>query len=51
MDGSHIDVDRRLPLRCHLINNLGGCAITYGRDFSRRLFSEPTIAKARAAAR
>ena len=50
VDGSHIDVDRRLPLRCHLIN-LGSCAITYGRDFGRRLFSEPTIAKARAAAR
>ncbi len=30
VDGSHIDVDRHLPLRCHLIN-LGGCAITYGR--------------------
>ena len=29
VDGSHIDVDRHLPLRCHLIN-LGGCAITYG---------------------
>ena len=24
VDGSHIDVDRHLPLRCHLIN-LGGC--------------------------
>ena len=32
VDGSHIDVDRHLPLRCHLIN-LGGCIITYGRDF------------------
>ena len=30
VDGSHIDVDRHLPLRCHLIN-LGGCAITYGK--------------------
>ena len=29
VDGSHIDVDRHLPLRCHLIN-LGGCAITFG---------------------
>ena len=29
VDGSHIDVDRHLPLHCHLIN-LGGCAITYG---------------------
>lgn len=43
VDGSHIDVDRHLPLRCHLIN-LGGCAITYGRDFGCRLFSEPTLA-------
>ena len=31
VDGSHIDVDRHLPLRCHLIN-LGGCAITYGQN-------------------
>ena len=29
VDGSHIDVDRHLPLRCHL-TNLGGCVITYG---------------------
>ena len=29
VDGSHIDVDRHLPLGGHLIN-LGGCAITYG---------------------
>ena len=43
VDGSHIDVDRHLPLRCHLIN-LGGCAITYGRDFGCRLFSEPALA-------
>ena len=43
MDGSHIDVDRHLPLRCHLIN-LGGCAITYGERPSCDLFSEPTLA-------
>ena len=43
VDGSHIDVDRHLPLRCHLIN-LGGCIITYGRDFGCQLFSEPTLA-------
>ena len=43
VDGSHIDVDRHLPLRCHLIN-LGGCAITYGRDFGCQLFSEPALA-------
>ncbi len=43
VDGSHIDVDRHLPLRCHLIN-LGGCIITYGHDFGCRLFSEPALA-------
>ena len=43
VDGSHIDVDRHLPLRCHLVN-LGGCAITYGKDFGCQLFSEPTLA-------
>ena len=45
MDGSHIDVDRHLPLRCHLIN-LGGCAITYGASYGCQLFSEPTLAVA-----
>ena len=40
VDGSHIDVDRHLPLRCHLIN-LGGCAITYGVSYGCQLFSEP----------
>ena len=43
VDGSHIDVDRHLPLRCFLIN-LGGCAINYGRDFGCQLFSEPDLA-------
>ena len=43
VDGSHIDVDRHLPLRCHLVN-LGGCAITYGRDPDCQLFSEPALA-------
>ena len=43
MHGSHIDVDCHLPLRCYLIN-LGGCAITYGRDFGCQLFSEPALA-------
>ena len=43
MDGSHIDVDHHLPLRCHLIN-LGGCAITYGDGDGCQLFSEPTLA-------
>ncbi len=43
VDGSHIDVDRHLPLRCYLIN-LGGCALTYGANPDCRLFSEPTLA-------
>ena len=43
VDGSHIDVDRHLSLRCHLIN-LGGCAITYGQDPGCELFSEPSLA-------
>ena len=43
VDGSHVDVDRHLPLRCHLIN-LGGCVITYGKDFGCQMFSEPTLA-------
>ena len=43
VDGSHIDVDRHLPLRCHLIN-LGSCAITYGGNFGCQLFSEPSLA-------
>ena len=43
VDGSHIDVDRHLPLRCYLIN-LGGCAITYGANPDCRFFSEPTLA-------
>ena len=28
-DGSHIDVNRHLPLRCALVN-IGGCRLTYG---------------------
>ena len=43
VDGSHIDVDRHLPLRCHLIN-LGGCVLTYGEHPACDLFSEPTLA-------
>ena len=43
VDGSHIDVDRHLPLRCHLVN-LGGCAITYGQNHGCQLFNEPTLA-------
>ncbi|MCI0900469.1 MAG: hypothetical protein J4N70_06015, partial [Chloroflexi bacterium] len=29
VDGSHIDVDRHLPVACYLLN-LGGCVLTYG---------------------
>ena len=29
VDGSHIDVDRHIPVRCYLIN-IGGCLLTYG---------------------
>ncbi len=43
VDGSHIDVDRHLPLRCHLIN-LGGCVITYGANYDCEMFSEPALA-------
>lgn len=34
-----------MPLRRHLIN-LGGCIITYGKDFGCQLFSEPSLAVA-----
>ena len=43
VDGSHIDVDRHLPLRCYLIN-LGGCSLTYGANPDCQFFSEPTLA-------
>ena len=43
VDGSHIDVDRHLPLRCYLVN-LGGCVITYGVKHGCAVFSEPEIA-------
>ena len=43
VDGSHIDVDRHLPLRCHLIN-LGGCALSYGKNSGCEMFSEPSLA-------
>ena len=43
VDGSHIDVDRHLPLRCYLIN-LGGCVLTYGANPDCQFFSEPTLA-------
>ena len=43
VDGSHIDVDRHLPLACFLIN-LGGCVLTYGGQPDAQLFSQPHLA-------
>ena len=42
VDGSHIDVDRHLPVPCFLIN-LGGCVLTYGSQPDARFFSQPTL--------
>ena len=42
VDGSHIDIDRHLPLPCYLIN-LGGCVLTYGESSDAQFFSEPTL--------
>ena len=45
-DGSHIDVDRHLPVRCFLIN-IGLCRLVYGAqpgaqlDHAARLYTEP----------
>ncbi len=41
-DGSHIDVNRHLPLRCALIN-IGGCRLTYGDAPDAELFSHPGL--------
>lgn len=43
VDGSHIDVDRHLPVGCYLLN-LGGCTLTYGRRPTARFFSRPHLA-------
>ena len=42
VDGSHIDVDRHIPVRCYLIN-VGGCLLTYGSHPDARLFSYPRL--------
>ena len=42
VDGSHIDVDRHLPVPCYLVN-LGGCVLTYGSHPDSRFFSQPTL--------
>lgn len=44
-DGSHIDVDRHLPLRCYLVNT-GGCILEYGASPDAHLFSAPRLATA-----
>lgn len=41
-DGSHIDVNRHLPLRCALVN-IGGCRLTYGSAPAAELFSRPAL--------
>ena len=41
-DGSHIGVDRHLPLRCYLIN-VGTCLLMYGTRPDARLSSEPRL--------
>ena len=43
VDGSHIDVDRHLPVACYLLN-FGGCVLTYGTEPDATLFSEPHLA-------
>ena len=42
VDGSHIDVNRHLPLRCALVN-IGGCRLTYGSAPDAELFSRPAL--------
>ena len=42
VDGSHVDVDRHLPVRCYLIN-IGGCLLTYGSEPDALLFSKPRL--------
>lgn len=41
-DGSHIDVDRHVPVRCYLIN-LGTCILTYGTQPDARLSNAPKL--------
>ena len=43
VDGSHIDVDRHLPVSCYLVN-LGGCLLTYGSQPNAQFFSSPYLA-------
>ena len=41
-DGSHIDVDRHMPVSCHLIN-IGTVALTYGVGATADLSSHPRL--------
>ena len=41
-DGSHIDIDRHLPIPCSLINT-GTCYISYGEDPEAKLSNEPSL--------
>jgi len=43
VDGSHIDVDRHLPIPCYLVN-LGGCILTYGSQPEAVFFNQPQLA-------
>jgi len=43
VDGSHIDVDRHLPIQCYLVN-LGGCILTYGSEPDAVMFNQPRLA-------
>ena len=47
VDGSHVDVDRHLPVSCYLVN-LGGCVLQYGSNPDARLFSQAHLATERA---
>ena len=42
VDGSHIDVDRHLPVKCCLIN-IGSCALTYGSTPNATLVNMPRL--------
>jgi hypothetical protein len=42
VDGSHIDIDRHLPVQCYLVN-LGGCVLTYGSRPDASFFSQPHL--------
>ena len=42
VDGSHIDVDRHLPVKCCLIN-IGSCVLTYGSTPNATLMNRPRL--------